>query len=488
MLCFGLVWHPDPARIGALAPIRFDQSGAAVLSRLTPEFHDCDLPLLDRHISRAEITLTNNRDGSITFSRADTRMPFVVNGFEIGERGTFGMEELGSEIIVMLGNAVILSIFNAPIKSFHKPLHGTSGLIGISETIALTRASITRVGGTMMPVLILGETGTGKELVAQALHGASARRNMKLVTANMAAIPPTLAAAELFGTKRGAFTGATSDRSGLFKLADRSTLFLDEIGDAPADIQAMLLRTLETREVFPIGATSAVRVDARIISATDKNIDELEGATQFNQPLFQRLNGTSIRLAPLRHRRIDIGLLIKAALEDDRDALPVLPPEAIAATTVHSMVLDPWPGNVRQLFNAVRRLRLGEPFVPQRQSPHARAHAGDGARTAPPIRTPRATTFRYRTPQEIDDAALLEALDNCGWVIKETAEALNVSRTSLYQLMSECDAIRSGNDLTDDEIEDVMKRLDGGVTAWAKHLRVGREALRKRIALLKARY
>jgi two-component system nitrogen regulation response regulator GlnG len=486
ILCFGIVWHTDHSRIGAIAPVCFDRGGTAVISRLTPDFHDLKSPLLDRHVSRSEIVVERDKNGRISLTPNSSTMPLIVNGVRVLERKTFDMEELGNEIILMLGNSVILSIFKSVVKNFQDPLLNEYGLIGISHSIARVRTSIAQLADTRLPVLILGETGTGKELVARALHRTGRRADAPLITANMAAISPSLATAELFGSKRGAFTGAFADKPGLFKLADKGTLFLDEIGDASTDVQSILLRTLETGEVLPVGGTAAVNVDVRVIAATDKILDKALAPTNFNQPLFQRLNVATITLAPLQQRRVDIGLLIRHFLRDDSDGLPPYAPQDLPVQEVHRMVLDPWPGNVRQLYNAVRRLRLGEPFGQDRRSAPAISLAA--VRDGPPAVTPTANAAlrAYRNPSEISDADLLAALDSCNWVIKDTARLLKVSRTSLYLLMSRCAQIRSIHDVSEAEIGETMDRLEGGISAWVKHLRVGREALRKRIVAMQA--
>lgn len=480
MLCFGIVWHPDPARIGAIAPVCFDRCGTAALSRLTPDFHDQNAPLLDRHISRSKIILERDGSDRIAFTPSSSSMSLTINGINVVERRNFALDELGNEIILMLGHSVILSLFNAAVKNFQNPAHDEYGLIGISHSIAKTRASITQFANTKLPVLILGETGTGKELVARALHSNGSRANAPLTTANVAAITPSLATAEFFGSKKGAFTGALADSPGLFVRAHKGTLFLDEIGDASADVQAILLRTLETGEVMPVGGTATVDVDVRIIAATDKAVAQ----TEFNQPLFQRLNGATIALAPLRHRRVDIGLLIKHFLQGAGDDLPSLAPEALSAPDVHRMLLYDWPGNVRQLYNAVRRIRVGEPFDLDR--PAMQAADVSSLRHQPAAGSPssKPKMRQYRNPLDINDEDLLATLDSCDWVIKSAARQLGVSRTSLYLLMSRCEAIRSIDEVSESEITEAMASLDGGISAWAKHLKVGRDALRKRILSL----
>lgn len=485
ILCLGIVWHPDDRRIGALAPLRFDRTGRAEISRLTPEFYDVDAPLMDRHVSRSSVVLERDSDGNITFTPPSTSMSVTINGVLVTRPLTFRMDELGCEIVVLLGNKVILSIFEAPVRTLQNAKHKDHGLLGISRSIINTRMAIERIANTKLPVLILGETGTGKELVARALHSASDRSEQEMVAVNMAALSPTLASAQLFGSRKGAFTGAVDNRMGVFELANESSLFLDEIGDAGQELQPMLLRTLETGEITPIGEHKARSIDVRIIAATDRNLEATNADRPFNQPLMQRLQGATVTLDPLRLRRVDIGLLVKRFLMDKSDGLPAVALSEVPIADIHRMTLHNWPGNVRELFNAVRRLRLGMPFSKAVETaPYTAAPVLEETRAvfagAPGVKA-------YRNPTEIDEDQLIAGLDACDWVIKETAQYLNVSRTSLYQLMASSKRVRTIDEISDEQILASIGSIEGGIGAWAKDLRVGREALRKRIASIKSR-
>jgi two-component system nitrogen regulation response regulator GlnG len=208
--------------------------------------------------------------------------------------------------------------------------------------------------------LINGASGTGKELVARALHQHSPRKNKPFIALNMAAIPKDLMDSELFGHARGAFTGANSDRSGRFKQADGGTLFLDEIGDMPMETQTRLLRVLAEGEFYPVGAQASVKVDVRIIAATHQNLERLVEQGQFREDLFHRLNVIRVHIPELRERREDIPLLaqhfLRRAAEELGAERRVLLPEAEKFLST----LD-WPGNVRQLENACRWLTVMAP-------------------------------------------------------------------------------------------------------------------------------
>jgi two-component system, NtrC family, response regulator GlrR len=214
-------------------------------------------------------------------------------------------------------------------------------------------------------ILIEGESGTGKELVARAIHRASPRSGHPFVAVNASAIPEALLESELFGHVRGAFTGANRSHKGLFQVADRGTLFLDEIGDMPLGLQAKLLRALEEREIRPVGASGAIPVDIRVISATHQDLEEAVAEGRFREDLFYRLNVVTLQIPPLSRRRGDIPLLVSHLLDEIRGAGPHkvsgMSPEAMDL-----LIKAPWPGNVRQLRNVVEQavaLATG-PIVP----------------------------------------------------------------------------------------------------------------------------
>ena len=210
------------------------------------------------------------------------------------------------------------------------------------------------VADSMASVLVLGESGAGKELLARAIHAASNRAGKPFMAINCAAIPEQLLESELFGYAKGAFTGAATAQQGLFQAADGGTLFLDEIGDMPLSLQAKLLRVLQEGAVRPVGATQSVNVDVRIISATHRNLDQMRADRTFREDLFYRLNVVALKLPSLAERREDIPLLVNHFLKKIatryRKTVPTLAPDALAA-----LVAAPWPGNVRQLENLLEQ-------------------------------------------------------------------------------------------------------------------------------------
>ncbi|AEL09174.1 sigma-54-dependent transcriptional regulator [Xanthomonas campestris] len=233
------------------------------------------------------------------------------------------------------------------------PAEEADALIGHSPAMRTVHKRIGLAAGAELPVLITGETGTGKELAARALHHASARAQRAFVAVNCAAIPLELMESELFGHRKGAFSGATSDRIGLIRQADGGSLFLDEIGDMPLPMQGKLLRFLQEGEVTPLGGNGAQKVDVRVLAATHRDLAAWASTGQFRSDLRYRLNVVPIELPPLRERGDDILLLATHFLQSAGGAARALSPDA------QRRVLDhPWPGNVRELRNVMQRCAL----------------------------------------------------------------------------------------------------------------------------------
>src|SRR3954466_794456 len=256
---------------------------------------------------------------------------------------------------------------------------GFEGMIGQSQAMQRVVQTARQVAPSDIPVLILGENGTGKELIARAIHNNSKRRKGRLVAMNCAGFAPTILEDELFGHVRGAFTDARTDREGRFEHADRGTLFLDEIGDMPHEMQAKLLRTLESGEVVRLGANDPIHVDVRLISATNKNLEQMVADKAFREDLYFRIKGVTIQIPPLRERREDIPLLIHYFLQQaaEKYAKPIegLQPEAQQVLMSYA-----WPGNVRQLKNVIENMvvmsttpKLGPDSLP----PDIRPAGGD---------------------------------------------------------------------------------------------------------------
>jgi transcriptional regulator with GAF, ATPase, and Fis domain len=237
------------------------------------------------------------------------------------------------------------------------PRHGemVGGMVGESASMREVFALIERVAPSEVGVLIEGETGTGKELVARALHDGSSRRAKTLLAVNCAAIPAGLLESELFGHVRGAFTDAVGDREGHFAAASGGTLLLDEIGEMPPDLQAKLLRVLECGEVRPVGASVTRKVDVRVVASTNRDLAALVSERLFREDLFYRLNVVRIALPPLREREGDVALLARHFLTIEGARIGRTDIE-LTSEALDALILGSWPGNVRQLENEIRRL------------------------------------------------------------------------------------------------------------------------------------
>ena len=241
------------------------------------------------------------------------------------------------------------------LKGLRQGVSGRGGLVGSSRLMRRVYAQIDMAAACDLPVLIRGETGTGKELAAQAIHALSNRRARPFIAINCAAIPRELAESELFGHEAGAFTGATVKRAGCFAQANGGTLFLDEINSLPMDLQPKLLRVLENGEVRPVGAAQAMKTDARIIAASNADLERLQTSHRFREDLYFRLDGLPVMLPPLRDHPEDIPAI--AALMLERSP-PAGRPCTLTMEAMSALLEHPWPGNVRELMNLVRRAAI----------------------------------------------------------------------------------------------------------------------------------
>jgi formate hydrogenlyase transcriptional activator len=227
-------------------------------------------------------------------------------------------------------------------------------IVGRRGSLRAILSQVEAVAGTNTTVLITGETGTGKEVIARAIHELSPRRSRNLVKVNCAAMPAGLLESELFGHERGAFTGAINSHVGRFALADRGTLFLDEIGDMPLELQPKLLRVLQEREFEAVGSTRATRVDVRVVAATNQDLKQMLRDREFREDLYYRLNAFPIYLPPLRERKADIPELVEHFVQQFADSMEKTI-ETIPEETMRALVRHHWPGNIREMQNYIER-------------------------------------------------------------------------------------------------------------------------------------
>ncbi len=490
-----ILHHPDVRRVGERAVLRNLHSEPLALSRLEPTFASPENgetePLNDPFVSRRSSTLARESDGAVRWTRGEHGSGMIAEGLPVAASVRFGSEVLDRGVVLELAQRVVLLLHSTSASVEERaPRYG---LIGESEGIDQVRAAIRQVADLDVPVLLRGESGTGKELVARAIHEASGRAG-PLVAVNVAALAPTVAASELFGHVRGAFTGAVRDHAGCFRSADGGTLFLDEVGDTPADVQTMLLRTLETGEVQPVGGTRPVKVSVRLVTATDVDLERAVAAGTFRSSLLHRLAGFQIPLPPLRDRREDVGRLLLAFVREElarigmEERLQPTDPEApswLPAELVSRLVRYEWPGNVRQLHNVARQIVLasrGESMA--RIDASVELALSQGALAPEPPRsqsTAEPEPAGRRKPSDIGVEELREALRSSRWKLGPTAERLGISRSSLYDLIDRTPEIRRAGDLTRSELESLIAELGTNVDRLAERLCVSPRGLKLRM-------
>jgi two-component system response regulator AtoC len=325
-------------------------------------------------------------------------------------------------------------------------------IVGKSAVMLEVYKLVARVAASTATVLVEGESGTGKELVARAIHTHSPRAGAPFVPVNCTALTESLLESELFGHARGAFTGAVSAKRGLFETANGGTMFLDEIGDMGPKMQAQLLRTLQDGEVKPVGGSEPIRVDVRLVCATNKDLDEEVKAGRFREDLYFRINVVTVHLPPLRERREDVPILVAHFLAKlarrERRAAAALSPEALKLLNAYS-----WPGNVRELENAIERavaVAKGNVVIPSDLPPEVGGGAGTAAGNAAGGggQTDAGIIGDRPSLAELERRYIQLVLTESGGNKKKAAEKLGIDRRTLYRALE-----REGDDAgeSDDE-------------------------------------
>jgi two-component system nitrogen regulation response regulator GlnG len=510
-----ILGHPQVHRVGERAALRDLSSGReSLLSRGEPGFappgESVFQPLAVPYLSRRPWLLRPAAGGGVQLVRGDSPMSLAANVAghpePVDSEVSFSAAEVERGVVLLLAGYVVLLLHRfRPVFPGSLPRYG---LVGVSDPLLDLCRQIARVAGLQVPVLLRGESGTGKELVAAALHRASSRRDQPFLALNMGALPASLAAAELFGAARGAYTGAEHARRGYFRRAHGGTLFLDEIGETPQEVQPLLLRALESGEVQPLGSEETARVDVRVLAATDADLEQAAAAGRFRAPLLHRLGGYAIRLPALRERRDDIGRLFFHFLREELavlgeehrltdpgpDAQPWPP-----AAWIARLAAAAWPGNVRQLRNVARSLAIdsrgtgedaADPQLPSAIEDllhHERPALESGSPLEPPPAAPAPTSTPrtvYRSPQDVPEEELLAALAANRWEPKATARQLGISRPSLYFLLDAFPSTRKAMDLSPQEIAEAGERCGGRPREMAAMLQVSEAGIRRRMKQL----
>jgi DNA-binding NtrC family response regulator len=339
----------------------------------------------------------------------------------------FHMEELLTKLD-RLAHSIETDEENRLLREQLNSRPGFGTFVGISPRMQRVYKLIQKVAQHNYPVLILGESGTGKELVARSIHFSGPRKNKPFAPVDCSSLVPTLIESELFGYIKGAFTGAQHSKQGLFEAAGDGTLFLDEIGELPTDLQAKLLRALQEHEIKPVGSNERVGIHARMIAATNRDLEAAIRTGEFRQDLFFRLNVVQIKLPPLRERKADIPLLVNSFLEKFSD--PARPLRTVSEDAMHRLMTYDWPGNIRELENAIERaVALGSGPI---------LHAGD-----------LPSNLQFSSVEKLPDAdelVPLEALERRAIfrALRETsgdklaaARLLGIGKTTLYRKLKQ---------------------------------------------------
>ena len=387
-----------------------DGSGLDVLRAVKAQGHDADVILLTAYAG---------------WESAKEAMQ--LGAFDYFEKG-----REPAELFVRIDRALAdraLRRENENLRAQISDRYALPGIIARSPEIRRVLDLVARVAPTDATVLIHGESGTGKELIAKAIHHASPRAREPFVAVNCGALPESLLESELFGHVKGAFTGASMAKKGLFEEAHRGTLFLDEIGEMTPALQVKLLRALQDGEVRPVGSTQSATVDARVLAATNRDLEQMMRQGGFREDLYYRLNVISLTLPPLRERREDIPalaehFLLRFAARQERTL-------RLGADALDRLLAYAWHGNIRELENAMERaaiLSRGDTVGAEDLPPHIAACLNLGA--PPPL--PRQMSLA-----DAERVCIIQTLERCGWNHSRAAEALGIGRTTLWRKCKE---------------------------------------------------
>jgi two-component system response regulator HydG len=345
----------------------------------------------------------------------------------------FHVEELRAKLDRLI-HSIEVDQENRLLREELRSRPGFGGLIGMSPRMQRVYKLIQKVAQHTYPVLILGESGTGKELVARSIHFSGPRKNKPFAPVDCSSLVPTLIESELFGYVKGAFTGAQHTKLGLFEAAGEGTLFLDEIGDLPIDLQAKLLRALQEREIKPVGSNERIGIRARVIAATNRDLESAIRTGGFRQDLYFRLNVVQIKLPPLRERKTDIPLLANTFLEKFSD--PARPIHTISEDAMRRIMAYDWPGNIRELENAIERaVALGSGPI---------LHVTDLPSNLQYTTSEKLSDVDELVPLEIlERRAIFRALQETSGDKLAAARLLGIGKTTLYRKLKQYESGRA---------------------------------------------
>ena len=489
-LALTIVTHPELARWGDTALI----DSSCILTRTTPQFvraaDGSARGVENPHVSRSpviEIRGTAER-AEIRYLHEDVYA--YVDGHRIGGTIFLNAERLADGVLIEIEGYIGLMLHR---RSSLPASVSDLGIVGISPSIESLRERLRLVASLGLTVLLRGETGTGKELAAHAIHTASGRSDRRMLAVNLGALEASVIASELFGHVRGAFTGALDPRRGYFRECDRGTLFLDEVGEAPAEVQRSLLRVLETGEVVPVGADRPIKTDVRVIAATDADLESDIAERDFRAPLFHRLAEYEVHLPPLRERRLDIPLLVRhflvasaksAGMSDRIEGKDAW----IPTSAIRQLLQHRWPGNARELRNVVSTALLNTPVDSDlalgSRFERSLSLAGVSVDTSVSrgIAIPVAPSRRELS--SITDEELLAALEKQDWRPERAATTLGIAKTSIYQLIRQNGTIPRSAELEEAVVSRALKDADGDTAVAARSLRVPKRGLLHRMKKL----
>lgn len=345
----------------------------------------------------------------------------------------FHVEELRAKLDRLI-HTIEMDQENRLLREELRSRPGFGGLVGVSPRMERVYKLIQKVAQHTYPVLITGESGTGKELVARSIHFSGPRKNKLFAPVDCSSLTPSLIETELFGHVKGAFTGAHSAKQGLFEAAGEGTLFLDEIGELPIDLQSKLLRALQEREIKPVGSTERVGIRARVIAATNRDLDSAIRTGAFRQDLYFRLNVVQIKLPPLRERKADIPLLVSTFLEKFSD--PARPIHTISEDAMRRIMSYDWPGNIRELENVIERaVALGSGPI---------LHVGDLPSNLQYAAAEKLVETDELVPLEtLERRAIFRALQETSGDKLAAARLLGIGKTTLYRKLKQYEAGQS---------------------------------------------